>query len=351
MITVGYDSFYERVAGRIRNELNVKAEFRTFLTKVEDFYFTSSEIPYMHCAFFALGSLRRIVSMRDTGMWPMILSPEYDIGIENPHIKELSLRNSALIPSDTHVLSSSFPKLEYFEAQNDPQETNRQFSSDGLTLDELEQRNLSVTLAEMPHLIGLALEQHYPKAPALAQINFPVHLGPAGGITSLAAMCQLTDLKIGMHLLMCYRSKNNRPQAAPLPPFVLPPFLERLRLYTCFSCWDNRIAALSRDISQTTLPSFAGESTLAFVKDLALYVSGGPGLPNLKEVHLYSKERWWLSWGVGYRAVVHCTEEEGQTWNAGGFEECCGISRLENRGIHFRAYRSDEFDCGRGTPL
>lgn len=343
-ITDGYEAFYNQVGDRIQNELNVKAESRTFLSNLMEFHFTSGDTPYMHCAFFALQSLRRIVSMRDTGTWPMILYPDYAIGTWNPHIKELSLRNSALIPSDAYVIQKSFPRLEQFEAQA----TNRQISPGELTATKVDQRSLSVTLAKMRrHLLGLTLEQHYPKTPVCAQINFPMHLGPEGGITSLAAMCQLTDLKIGMHLLMCYRGENSQPQALPLPPSVLPPTLERLHLYTCLSCWDNRIAALSRDVSQPTLPSFAGVATLMFVRSLASYVSSIPLLPKLKEVRLYSKERWWLAWGVDYRAVVHCPEEKGQFWNAGGFEEFCGISRLENRGIHFRAYQSDEFDCGR----
>lgn len=349
-ITVGYDNFFERVSDRIWNELNVKD--RTFLPSLKDFYFTSSDIPYMHCAFFALPSLERIVSMRDTGAWPMILYPDYDIGIENPHIKEISLRNSALMPSDVHVIHRSFPMLERFEAHNDPQETNRQFSSGGLTAAGSDQQNLSVTLAKMRHLIDLSLVQHFPKAPGLAQINFPMHLGPAGGITGLAGLRNLTDLTISTNLLMCYRGEDSQPLALPLTPSVLPPNLERLRLYTCLSCWDNRIAALSRYPWQQTQPSFAGLSTFKFIEYLAAYVSSGSWLlPRLKEVRLYSEDRWWRSWGVDHRTVVHCEEEKGEIWDAGGFEEKCGISRFDNRGVHFRAYQSDEADCGRGLPL
>lgn len=288
--------------------------------------------------------------MRDTGAWPTILYPDYAIVALNPHIKEFSLRNSALMPSDVYVIQRSFPKLERFEAHNDPKETNRQFSPGGLTAAESAQRNLSVTLAKMQRLRGLSLLQHFPKAPGLAPINFPMHLGPAGGITGLAGLRNLTDLTISMNLLMCYRGVNSQPQALPLLPSVLPPNIERLRLYTCFSCWDNRIAALSRYPWQPIQPSFAGLSTFKFIEYLAAYViSGSWLLPRLKEVRLYSEDRWWRSWGVDRRTVVHCEEEKGEVWDAGGFEEMCWISRFDNRGIHFRAYQSDEADCGRGS--
>lgn len=56
--------------------------------------------------------------MKDTlaGAWPLILNQDYDIGIWNPHIQELSLRNSEFKPSEEGVIVRSFPNLDKFEA-------------------------------------------------------------------------------------------------------------------------------------------------------------------------------------------------------------------------------------------
>ncbi|KAG6354763.1 hypothetical protein INS49_003844 [Diaporthe citri] len=346
----GYDTFYKRVRARIGNDLKTKRQ--TFLPVLEEFCFTSNGIPYMHCVFFALPSLRSVISMRDTGAWSMILASDYDIGTQNPHIKKLSLRSSALIPSEADVIRRSFPNLEEFEFSTNAQEMNCQVFPGGLTEVNPDRLNLSATLAKMQHLCSLALGLHFRRAPALARINFPMHLGPAGGITSLGGLRNLTYLQIGMHHLMCYRGENSQPQAEPLPPSVLPPNLEHLQLNTCLSCWDNQIAALSRDAWQQTLPSYAAGATLTFVKYLAAYVSAGSGLPGLRDVRLYSQTAWWLAHRVDYRTVRHCKEEEGQIWNAGGFEEFCGISRFENRTprIHFRAYETGEYGCDQHQP-
>lgn len=341
-ITDPYEGFYERV----------EAEHGTFLPILNKLYFTSNGIPYTYCALFALPSLRCIVSMRDTGAWPMILDSGYDIGTQNPHIKKLSLRNSALIPSEADVIPRSFPMLEEFEFSTNAPEMNRQVFSDGLTVVNPDRQNLSATLARMTHLRSLALGLHFRRAPGLVRINFPMHLGPAGGITSLGGLRNLAYLQIGMHLLMCYRGENSQTQAQPLPPSVLPPNLERLRLSTCLSCWDNQIASLSRNSGDQTLPSHAGDSTLKFVKSLATHVRSGTRLGGLRDVRIYSQTSWWLAYGADYRTVKHCKEEQGQIWNAGGFQECCGISRLETRtpGIHFRAYETNEYGCGQHQP-
>ncbi|KAL2286004.1 hypothetical protein FJTKL_07252 [Diaporthe vaccinii] len=345
----GYDDFYERVEARIRKDLLVEAEFRKFLPEVKEFYFESSDIPYQHSAFFALRSLRRIFSMRDTGAWSMILDSDYDIGTRNPHIKELWLRNSAIVPLDLYVISRSFPGLDKFGAWTNPEEANRQYDTSAVTVTRLDRRNSSVALPRWwRYLRVLKLGLHYFKAPGGAQINFPLHLGPTGGITSLGWLDNLTELTIGMHHVMCHKGENSEPRARPLLPTVLPPNLENLRLYTCLKCWDNWIAVLSRYPEDQTLPSHAGDSTLIFVESLVTHVSSGAGLGGLRDVRIYSQIPWWLAYGSDYRTVKHCEEEQGQVWNAGGFEDRCMISLLENRtpGVHFRAYESDEYGCG-----
>lgn len=340
------------MTNRIRDELHVKAESGTFLPKIEEFHFTSTNIPYAHCAFFALQSLKRIVSMKDTGAWSTILDPGYDIGTWNPRIEELSLKSTALVPSDLAVIRRSFPGLMKFEARNNPHETNRQVFPGGLPGANSNQQNLSATLAKMRNLSRLSLELDPQKAPGLAQANFMMQLGPVGGINSLGRLDQLTELQIGMHHLMCYRGENSQRKARPLPPTVLPPALKRLRLYTCLSCWNPGIAGLLPDAEEQPLLAYIDESTFIFVASLATHVSTGTGLPHLEDVRLYSQTSWWLLYGGDSRTVRHCTEEKGQIWNAGGLEYFCGISRFEKRtpGIHFRAYRTDEFDCGRARP-
>lgn len=283
----------------------------------------------------------------------MILDSYYNIGTWNPHIKELSLRNSAIVPLDLDVIRESFPNLEQFRVWTNPKEANRQYDPNEVTVARLDQQNLSANLARWRrYLRVLELGLHYLKAPGSAQINFPRHLGPTGGITSLRGLDTLTELTIGMHHLMCYRGESTQPRAEPLPPSVLPPTLERLQLFTCLSCWDNMIAVLSRKPWDQTLPSYAGESTLKFVESLATLVSSGTGLPRLREVRLYSQTAWWRAYGVDYRTVRHCKEEEGQVWNAGGLQERCVISRFENRtpGIHFRAYESNKYGCDQHHP-
>lgn len=283
----------------------------------------------------------------------MILDESYDIGTRNPHIKELSLRGSAIVPLDVDMISQSFPEVEEFRARTDPVEANRRHDPKAVTDAHLAPRNLSAALTRWrPSLRVLELGLDYPKEPGSKQINFPMHLGSTGGITSLRGLRNLTYLQIGMHHLMCYRGENSQPQAQPLPPSVLPPALEDLRLYTCLGCWDNSIAELSRDPGDQTLPSYAGESTFTFVESLAAHVSSGAGLANIRDVRLYSHIDWWLAYGKDYRTVRHCKEEQGQIWNAGGFEDRCAISRFENRtpGIHFRAYKSDEHGCGLNHP-
>lgn len=291
--------------------------------------------------------------MRDTGAWAMILDSDYVIGTRNPHITKLSLRSSAIVPLDVYVISQSFPGLEDFRASTNPKEANRQHDTSTVTVTCLARGNLSAALARWrPCLRVLELGLDYPKEPGSKQINFPMHLGPTGGITSLRGLHNLTYLQIGMHHLMCYRGENSQPQAQPLPPSVLPPALEDLRLYTCLGCWDNSIAELSRKPWDQTLPSYAGESTFTFVKSLTAHVSSGAGLANIRDVRLYSHIDWWLAYGRDDRTVMHCKEEQGQIWNAGGFEDRCAISRFENRtpGIHFRAYKSDEHGCGLHDP-
>ncbi|KAK7728288.1 hypothetical protein SLS63_006736 [Diaporthe eres] len=342
-----YDSFYKQVADHIRNDLNAKAEHRTFLQLLEEFSFTSNRILYKHYAFFLLPSLKNIISMRDKGRWSTILDLDKDIGIWNPHIKQLSLRSSALIPSEAYVIPRSFPRLEEFEFSINAQEMNRQVSPGGLTEVISDRQSLSATLAKMPHLSSLVLRLHFPKATALPRINFPMHLGPAGGITSLGGLRNLTYLQIGMNSLMGYRDKNGQPQAQPLPPSLLPPYLERLDLSTCLSCWDSQIASLSPNAWQQTLPSYPDESTLTFIKHLAAYVSAGPGLSGLRVFHVYSQEAWWLAHPVDYKNFGP-DKVGGPSWDAGRFEESCGISRFEKRTprIHFRAYETDEYGCG-----
>lgn len=282
----------------------------------------------------------------------MILHPDYDIGTWNPHIKELSLKSTALVPLDLAVIRRSFPRLMEFEARNNPHETNRQVFPGGLNGADSNQQNLSATLAKMGNLRRLSLELDPQKAPGLAQINFMMRLGPKGGINSLGGLKNLTELQIGMHHLMCYPGENSQPRARLLPPTVLPPALKRLRLYTCHRCWNPAIAGLWPNAGQQTLPTYLDESAFIFVEALATYVSTGTGLPHLEDVRLYSQTRWWLPYGEDSRTVMHCKEEKGQIWNAGGFEYLCGISRFEKRmpGIHFRAYRTEEFDCGRDHP-
>lgn len=282
----------------------------------------------------------------------MILYRDYDIGRLNPHIEDLSLKSTAITPLDVAVIRESFPNLVKFRARTDPQEANRQYGPNALADVHLAKKNLSAALATWHTLKLLELELDYPRIMErrgiISQINFPKYLGPEGGITSLGGLHKLTDLKIGMHLLMCYRGKNSKLQAQPLSPSVLPPALERLQLYTCVNTWNVWIACLSRKNRQVTLPSYAEESTLEFIESLATYVSTYTVLPHLVDVRLYSQQEWWLAYGVDYRTERHC-EEEGQFWNAGGFEERCGISRFEERtpGIHFRAYETDEIGYNR----
>lgn len=350
-LTDVYDSFYKKIADHIRNDLNVKAEHRTFLQLLEEFSFTSNGILYKQYAFFLLPSLITIISMRDTGRWSSILDSDKDIGTWNPHIKQLSLRSSALIPSEAYVIPRSFPRLEEFEFSTNAQEMNRQVSPGGLTVVNPDRQNLSATLAKMTPLRSLVLRLHFHRATALSRLNFPMHLGPAGGITSLGGLRNLTYLQIGMNLLMCNQGKNSQPQAQPLPPSLLPPNLERLELSTCLSCWDSQIASLSQNAWQQTLPSYADESTLTFIKYLAAYVSAGPGLSGLRDVRVYSQEAWWLALRVDFRNFGPY-KVEGRSWDAGRFEEFCGISRFEKRTprIHFRAYETDEYGCGQHQP-
>lgn len=351
---MGYDEFYNLVADRIQNELNVKAESRTFLRSVEKFFFASSDILYKHSAFFALPSLEHIVSMRDKGAWFMILGPGNDIGILNPHIKELSLKNTAILPHDVALIGDSFPNLEKFRARTDPEEANHQYDPNAPTDINLTAKNLSATLAKWRKLQLLELELDYLRIMyrrgGISQINFPMHLGLEGGIRSLGGMPNLTDLKIGMHLLMGYRVKNSKRRAQPMPPSVLPPALERLQLYTCVNTWDEGIACFPRNNGPQRLPSFVGDSTMTFVKALATYVSNYAVLPHLSDVRVYSQRGWWLVYGVDLRIVRHC-KEEGQIWDAGGFEHRCGISRFEKRtpGIHFRAFETGAIGYNRAS--
>lgn len=267
----------------------------------------------------------------------MILGPENDIGILNPHIKELSLKNTAILPHDVALIGDSFPNLEKFRARTNPEEANRQYDPNALTDINLINKNLSATLAKWRKLQLLELELDYLRIMyrrgGISQINFPMHLGPEGGIRSLGGLPNLTDLKIGMHLLMCYRGKNSKPRAQPMPPSVLPPALERLQLYTCVNTWNVR---------QQTMHSYAEDSTLKFIESLATYVSSYAVLPYLRDVRVYSQKGWWLVYGVDLRIVRHC-KDEGQIWDAGGLEHRCGISRFEKRtpGIHFRAFKTD----------
>lgn len=275
----------------------------------------------------------------------MILAPENDIGILNPHIKELSLKNTAILPHDVALIGDSFPNLEKFRARTDPEEANCQYDPNALTDTNLITKNLSATLAKWRKLQSLELELDYLRIMyrrgAISQISFPICLGPEGGIGSLGGLSNLTDLKIGMHLLMRYRVKNRTRRAQPMPPSVLPPALERLQLYTCVNTWDEWIACYPRNKGQQSLPSFVGDSTMTFVRSLATYVSKYAVLPYLRDVRVYSQRGWWLVYGVNLRIVRHC-EDEGQIWDAGGFEHRCEISRFERRtpGIHFRAFET-----------
>lgn len=56
--------------------------------------------------------------MKDTlaGAWPLILDEDYDIGIWNPHIRKLSLRNSEFKPSEADAIFRCFPNLDKLEA-------------------------------------------------------------------------------------------------------------------------------------------------------------------------------------------------------------------------------------------
>lgn len=283
----------------------------------------------------------------------MILNKHYDVGILNPHIKELSLRSTAIGPLEMAVIKKSFPKVEKFRARTDPREANRRYYPKALTdVDSTTPENLSATLASWQDLQLLDLELDYlrvmDRQGRISQIKFPMHLGPKGGITSLGGLPNLRNLKIGMHLLMCYMGKTSKYEAQPMPPSVLPPALERLQLYTCVNTWNDYMACLCRGYWHPTMPSYAGESTLKFVQSLAKYVSTYAVLPRLRDVRVYSQQSWWLAYGTHLRIVRHC-KEEGQIWNAGGFEERCGISRFEKRtpGIHFRAFKTDEIGYNR----
>lgn len=282
----------------------------------------------------------------------MILNQDYDIGRLNPHIKELSLRSTAIGPLEMAVIKRSFPNVEKFRARTDPREANRQYDPNALADVDLTKENLSATLASWRDIQLLELELDYPMIMRsrrwISQIKFPKYLGPEGGITSLGGLPHLRNLKIGMHLLMCYMGKTSKDEAQPLPPSVLPPALEHLQLYTCVNTWNDYIACLVRGYWQPTMPSYAGKSTLKFVESLATHVSTYAVLPRLRDVRVYSQQAWWLTYGTHLRIVRHC-KEEGQIWNAGGFEERCGISRFEQRtpGIHFRAFKTEAIGYNR----
>lgn len=274
----------------------------------------------------------------------MILDAASEIGPPNTRIRELTLQNSAILPSDMDAIRQYFPNLENFKVRNDASEISRRYYLQNLADPSFWTRNFSDVLAEMRNLRRLELDLHYPLH-ARPQIDFPRHLGPEGGITGLRQLPHLTDLRIGMNLLMGYRPQNGHHKAECLSPDVLPQTLVRLSLYTCLSCWDNQLVRLSQGPAwQHTLPSIPGQSTFDFINSLAMHVSIGC-LPNLRDVRLYSKAAWWLLFGVDYRTVTHCPEENGQRWNAGGLQCHCGISRLEDRGIHFRAHQNNEHDC------
>lgn len=274
----------------------------------------------------------------------MILDAAPEIGTPYTHIRELTLQHSAILPSDMDAIRKYFPNLETFRVRNDVSEISRRYLPKDLADPSFWTCNFSDVLAGMRNLRRLELDLHYPLH---AQINFPRHLGPDGGITGLRQLPHLTDLRIGMNLLMGYRVRNGL-RAEPLLSDVLPRTLVRLHLYTCLSCWDNRLLRLSRGTPwQDTRPSCAGESTIAFVQSLVYHVIDLNWLPSLRDVRLYSSVEWWLTFGVNYRDVKHCPEERGQRWNAGGLDEFCRISLLENRipGIHFRAYQTGAHDC------
>lgn len=346
--TAGYDTFYERVARCIRKESKVEPNHRRFLPKVEEFHFSSTDVPYDHGAFFALPSLKRIVSIRDTGEWFMILYSAPENRTRKTHIRELTLKNSAILPFDLRAIRQHFPNLETFRVRNDPSETLRRYYSPRDLADaNFWNPNFSGVLANMPNLRLLELDLHYPIC-VTPPVDFPRHLGPAGGITGLHQLPFLTNLRIGMNQLMRFRVIDGQPRACPLLPDVLPQTLVRLQLYTCLSCWDNRLIRFSLGTAwHQTLPSYAGGSTFSFVKSLVDHVSIWNRFPSLRDVRLYSRVPWWLAYGLAYRTVWHCPEEKGQVWNAGGLEEACWISRFDYRtpGIHFRAYQSDEHDC------
>lgn len=306
------------------------------------------------------------MSVRDTGQWETILNDAHGIGPHYPQVTELVLRSSAIVPSQVHRICECFPNLTVLRLRNNPQKTNQLYDPSDFEQDseqdseqhpekdpeqvKLGQRNLSRGLARLTTLAKLELQLDYPKPEASKQINFPVHLGPYGGITSLRGLHNLRDLTIGMHHLMRFRGPRGEFQAQPLPPTVLPDRLVNLRLYTCLSCWNNKLRHFKKELPSD--PAYAGQSTLEFVKSLAGMLSLSSNLKSLEAVRVYSKTAWWLGFGVDYRTVQYDEEEVGQKWNAGGFEEHCGISRFETgrRMIHFRAYETDDLDCGRDHP-
>lgn len=257
----------------------------------------------------------------------MILNPARVIGRRFFNIKELSLESSALIPSEFNIFTWPFPNLKNFNVRN------KRLFSGGPTGAALAGQNLSATLGRMGNLEKLALD------------NFPTHLGPLNGITSLGGMPHLTELRLGIHHLMCYGGQNGSPSARPLAPSSLPPALRHLQIYTCFKCWDTWARRLSWNVGPQAFPEQVKLSTLSFISDLAQYVSVGQGLPGLETVRLYSREGWWLHSGADRWTVRHFEEENGQDWPVGYLDMCCRISRFGDSGIHFRAYETNELDC------
>ncbi|KAI3396078.1 hypothetical protein diail_495 [Diaporthe ilicicola] len=352
---VSYDGFFRRVADRTRRGLNSRRGNQTFLSRLRDFHFTSNDIPYPYCAFFSIPSLRHIISTKDTGEWDTILSTAHGLGTHNPyrHVRKFTLKSSAIVPSQLYSICRSFPNLEVLKVRNNPRMTHLLFRGTPVAHPvDLDQLNLSTALAQLTEVKELTLDLGYPSGYGPFVVDLPRFLGPAGGITGLSGLRNLTQLTIGMNHLMCYRGNNFQDPPLPLPPRVLPPLVERLRLYTCISCWCNDIGRFWQAASQISIPS---TSTFHFVRELVAWLcANNAALPALRSIRLYSQSAWWVGHGSNWRWVMHCPEEMGQVWNAGGFEQECGISRLENRAggrrIHFRAYQSTDLDCGYEHP-
>ncbi|POS70480.1 hypothetical protein DHEL01_v211126 [Diaporthe helianthi] len=121
---VGYDNFFEAVARKMREESTLPAKHRTFLPQLRRFHFTSTKMPYKHCAFFALPSLKHVESARNTGTWSMILDQSFGIGLLNPHIRRLVLKSSALIPAEARIITNAFPNSEVLTTVASPREAN-----------------------------------------------------------------------------------------------------------------------------------------------------------------------------------------------------------------------------------